>query len=119
MDNQRVVIDQGTIKELLSLTDDAAAAKTFLQKLIDAFKIVGDTTLPAMRAALTEGNQLNLSRLGHRLKGTSRTIGAVNLGDLCESLEQGAKSAKSADVTSLVDAIEHGYREALRALEKF
>ncbi|MDQ8155319.1 MAG: PAS domain S-box protein, partial [Gemmatimonadota bacterium] len=54
-----------------------------------------------MRAARDEGNLSQVASIAHRLKSSSRSVGAIPLGSLCADLEQAGKRGDGALVTEL------------------
>lgn len=52
-------------------------------------------------AAFADGNLAQVGALGHKLKSSSRTVGANALADLCAGLEQAGKSGNKKTVETL------------------
>ena len=45
-------------------------------------------TLAEVEATLAQADMVGVAALGHRAKSSARTVGAMGLADLCQSLEQ-------------------------------
>jgi CheY-like chemotaxis protein len=58
-----------------------------LQALARAFRQVTSRTLPELEQALAAGDGQALKALGHRMKSSSASLGAVALGKACQELE--------------------------------
>jgi signal transduction histidine kinase/CheY-like chemotaxis protein/HPt (histidine-containing phosphotransfer) domain-containing protein len=97
------VIDLTVLSMLLGY-DQGKVSKFAAKFLHSAQEGIGD-----MEAALGRGDVAALRELGHRLKGSARTVGAFRMGDLCEQLEQLAPRAQDsgyAQATALVEQLQ-------------
>jgi HPt (histidine-containing phosphotransfer) domain-containing protein len=56
-------------------------------------------------AAFVAGRGIELAESAHRLKSSARTVGAMQLGELCERLEDGAKRGSPDSVRRLISAV--------------
>lgn len=65
---------------------------------------------------LTEGSREEAQRIAHTLKGSSRTVGAFVLGDLCERIELGAGDL-ARERAQIGEELERVRREVERHLE--
>ncbi len=59
-----------------------------LAELLDSFLVNTDLRMERLRAAVEQGDAEMLYRAAHSLKGSSGNFGAVNLGALCQQLEE-------------------------------
>lgn len=75
------VVDLSLLAEMIG--DDPAHLRSFAAKFLDS----AAKGLAMIEVALAEGNLVGVQTLGHRLKSSARTIGALGFGDLCEELE--------------------------------
>ncbi|HEV7816565.1 MAG TPA: PAS domain S-box protein [Janthinobacterium sp.] len=75
------VIDLSILAKLLSYNPEKVRkfAFKFLETTQQGFS--------DMEAALTRGDVQQVRELGHRIKASARTVGAIGMADLCESLE--------------------------------
>ena len=60
-----------------------------------------------------------LLRLVHTLKGSSRNVGAHELGEICESFEKILRNKEQCDITAHVDLINTAYETAVPLLQKY
>lgn len=68
------------------------------RKLIGKFTRTAGSTIDAIHKASGEDLAEEVGRLAHKLKSSARTMGANELGDLCESLEKAGKSGDRAGI---------------------
>jgi signal transduction histidine kinase/CheY-like chemotaxis protein len=73
--------------------------------------------LDAIMSALDSGNADEINSCAHAFKSSSRTIGAVTLGDLLEDMEIEAKRGEVAKAQSLRSAVEHETDAVLRYID--
>lgn len=64
---------------------------------------------------LEQGSQVDVERIAHRMKGTSRMVGARNLADVCVTIEQAARDGDMAGASAARTALE----EAIRQFEAY
>jgi HPt (histidine-containing phosphotransfer) domain-containing protein len=87
---------------LIDLLDgDAQLAAEVLRDFEGALKHGADE----IDAAFRENRVEDLVVASHKLKSSSRTVGAMALGQLCERLEAGAKSAATHSVQRMILAV--------------
>jgi len=77
-----------------------------LEPLIPGFLEKRENELEAMREALEGSDLENLSRFGHRLKGTAGGYGFEGLTDLGKALEDAAEGGDLAGAKEAVEGIE-------------
>ncbi len=73
-------------------------------------------TLVELRAALANGDLSELSKLGHRLKSSARTVGALGVADSCETLEALDDRHGTARARQLVDSLSAELEEVARSV---
>jgi len=90
------------LKQQLGIENFAEVLQLFLQELYDV--------CPQLKEAADQKDFATLAHLAHRLKGSSRNLGALQLGDACQTLEQAAreKDQQAIDkaLKTLCDAVE-------------
>jgi HPt (histidine-containing phosphotransfer) domain-containing protein len=64
---------------------------SFLAELVATYEVDGAARIADMRSALAAGAAADLQRAAHTLKGSSGTLGAVHLADLCREVEYRAR----------------------------
>jgi len=80
------VIDLAILGHLVS--DDSDKVRKFALKFLET----AQKTLAEMDAAHTSGDLAALGGLGHKLKSSARTVGAMGFADLCQALESADKA---------------------------
>ena len=88
-------------KMRLMFHDNSVLVRKFGLKFIE----VANDTLSEMEVAQTEKNLPALGRLGHKLKSSARTIGALSFADLCEALERASANNNWPDAETLLAKI--------------
>jgi len=79
-------IDLGVLKEMLQ--HDTSKIRKFALKFVET----AEATLLEIQEANLRKDVPTISGLGHRLKSSARTIGAVDFADLCEEIEVAGKA---------------------------
>jgi two-component system sensor histidine kinase/response regulator len=93
------VIDLTVLAKLLSYNQDKVRkfAFKFLQTTQDGFE--------EMETALAAGDIARVRELGHRIKSSARTVGAMGMGELClrlENLAHGSPASERAEARALI-----------------
>lgn len=86
--------------------------------LVQRFAESGRQGLTDIRLASQSGDFAALVQLGHRLKSSSRTMGARHLGDLLERIESDAAAEKVDQVTTAVGLLEAEWAEIEKELDQ-
>ncbi|MGH2523922.1 MAG: Hpt domain-containing protein, partial [Anaerolineales bacterium] len=73
--------------------------------------------LAAIRQAVTRGEATALYHSAHRLKGSSASLGANTLADLCAHLEELGQAGNVAEAPEWLSRVEAEYKRVCRALE--
>jgi two-component system sensor histidine kinase/response regulator len=88
----------------------------FVEGLIRKFSSEVEARLPDIRMACVREDAVALARLGHLLRGSSLTVGATGMADICAALEQSA-SAEDFDRGALLEReLEPEFERVCRAL---
>ena len=74
------------------------------------------TSLTDLAQALAQNDHAALGDLGHRLKSPARSMGAFEVGDLCEMLEQAGKRGDLAGARQLVGAVQAALAAAQKSI---
>lgn len=85
-DENEVPVDPSILTQIVG--DDPKLHRQFLEKFVDP----ASQTISEIHAAFDAGSAEQVGELGHKLKSSSRTIGANALADLCEGMEQAGKA---------------------------
>jgi PAS domain S-box-containing protein len=104
------ILDLGVLRSLIG--DDAAIVRKFL----------GDYEASAVRLsgeigrAYAERNFGGLSAAVHRLKSSSRSVGALRFGELCAEIESAARRNDEPDIARAMDGFDGQFRAVLDAV---
>jgi signal transduction histidine kinase/DNA-binding response OmpR family regulator len=111
--NERQTIDAEAVAQLRML--QSARRPRFFIDLVEKYASDAERGVTAIHAAVAAGNLQELKERAHWLKGSSRTVGAAHVAELCAQLEQlgkvgtadGALAQVSEVAAALDDAIAH------------
>lgn len=81
-------VDLAVLKSLIG-EDDATVRELLMDYLTSVTRLV-----PQLHNAVGEDDSGTVAEIAHKLKSSSRAVGAMALGDLCADLENAAKSGK-------------------------
>lgn len=102
-------VDVNVLKALVG--DDEATTRDFLHD----FRISATKIAEELRTACAAGKAAAAGALAHKLKSSSRSVGALALGELCAEIEQ---AGKSGDTESLVVLMPR-FEQELARVENF
>lgn len=102
MSRERQIVDRTMIDELKELNGD----DELLTSLVEMFVRDGSERISELEAASRAGDLAAATEAAHALKGSSRTLGAVEVGHLCEQIESRASPPAAAEVAELRTAFE-------------
>lgn len=102
-------IDAATFANLLEMTGGDMA---FVDELVDTYLDEGDRLVEDLVVAATAGDVEAMVRPAHSMKSSSLNVGALELGALCRSLEEDARSGALDDPVGRANAIKLGFAEA-------
>jgi HPt (histidine-containing phosphotransfer) domain-containing protein len=89
-------VDVSVLKALVG--GDPAVIHEFLHD----FRISAAKTAAELKAACENGQAAQVGALAHKLKSSSRSVGALALGDLCDKLEN---SGRIGDTAAIVQSM--------------
>ena len=101
--------------ELLPLWDAGALARAvgnnpaIHKRLLGKYLESAATSVSAITASVAGTDWQTTSEQSHRLKSSSRAVGAMRLGALCEALEREARAGNGAGCTALTQAVLAGF----------
>lgn len=93
--------------------DNSVLVQKFCLKFIE----VANNTLSEMEVAQGERDLPALGRLGHKLKSSARTIGALSFANICEALEKASANNNWFDAESLMVKIRLLLKQITEQLE--
>jgi HPt (histidine-containing phosphotransfer) domain-containing protein len=106
--------------------DDAAFAQAldlvggdmeFLADLVATYRTDGADRIDEMRTALASRATPELQRAAHTLKGSSATLGAVDLADACRIVEHAARDGALDGLAERIEAIAVDFEAVGEALD--
>ena len=107
-DDVASLVDTAVLKELVG--DDPATVHDFLADYLgSARRLAGE-----MAAAAATGDLRLVGTLAHKLKSSSRSVGALALGDLCAGLENAGKGGGTATIAQEMQE----FKAAMAAVEE-
>jgi len=108
-----IIIDHNVINELREIGDDE-----FLKELLETFIIQSDEIIEQTEKAYFNNNNLEVSQLAHKLKGSSLNIGANKLGNICKYLELSTKEHFPDDIFNKIHELKDTYKDTKEELKK-
>jgi HPt (histidine-containing phosphotransfer) domain-containing protein len=93
--------------DFAKLAEISAGDKAFERELLTDFRKAADDDAKELEAALEAGNCDQVTRVAHRLKGASRTVGASDLAALSERMEMAARSSDHPAMGAIRDSLFH------------
>jgi signal transduction histidine kinase/ActR/RegA family two-component response regulator/HPt (histidine-containing phosphotransfer) domain-containing protein len=81
-------VDLGVLRELVG-ADDA-----LLRDFLASYREAAREAAAALRGAVAQGDAAGASAIAHRLKSSSRSVGARGLGELCDDIEHAGREAR-------------------------
>ena len=97
------ILDQSILDDLREL--DRLGDGKFLRQIIGVFEEQAVEIIDQLKSAVAETDDERLASLAHKLKGSARTVGAVELGDHCERLEREARAGDVSELDKRLDEV--------------
>ncbi len=85
---------------------ETMGGRPFVEELIAIFLEESTSSLESLREAEVEADAQKMALVSHGLKGSSRTLGATHMGELCEQLEKLANTKNLETATQLLGRVE-------------
>ncbi len=105
------IIDSDIVAELKDVMGDDFSV------LVDSFIRDGQQRLQALRQALAGGDRETLRAQAHSFKGSSSNLGALQVCELCLSMETLAVDGDLGEAPAGLDALEAAFDKASAALK--
>jgi HPt (histidine-containing phosphotransfer) domain-containing protein len=93
-------VDVNVLKALIG--DDDAMIREFLHD----FRLSAEKIAAELRAACAAGDAAAAGALAHKLKSSSRSVGALALGELCAAMEKAGKAGDAETLAALLPKFE-------------
>jgi signal transduction histidine kinase/CheY-like chemotaxis protein/HPt (histidine-containing phosphotransfer) domain-containing protein len=111
--NRQAWLDPSTLEAFVG-NEDAVVADFLNDFARSLVRLQSD-----LRKALEHGNTRQIGSLAHRLMSTSRSMGALALGDMCAELESAVRTGGEDDIGSRVGALCAAMGQVGRAVEQY
>lgn len=98
---QAPLLDLDIVRELMAVTADSGS--TYMVHLFQIFATDAASALERMRQCAERGDPVSLAREAHRLKGSSGTVGAIQLAAECFAIERTARGGSCADTGTRIN----------------
>ncbi|MBD2448129.1 response regulator [Nostoc sp. FACHB-152] len=108
------VIDPTFLQELKNMA--GSEGKHLVTELIQVYFEDTPMRMQIIQDAIAVGDRIKLQKAAHALRSPSVSIGAVNLGNLCETLENAAPNQSLEQVSILISQLESEYKKVITAL---
>ncbi|MBE0620471.1 MAG: response regulator [Burkholderiales bacterium] len=109
-------LDESALDALRALDKDGS--RGVVRRVFDIYLKNAPVLIAEMQAGATKNDLDRMSRAAHSLKSSSRSVGAVNLADICRKLERSANEGRVADAASLVAAAVSAHADASRLVRE-
>ena len=96
-------IDLNELQNMLGALDDMAL------EMMDMFIDMTDPLVDDLETAHNDGDWHQFSEIGHSLKGSSRSIGAMKMGDICSVIQDDSKGADDMARTQMLADLKQEY----------
>ena len=103
------VIDREAIEQLFMFDEDGD--DSFSREMLTTFENQGRDTLVRMRSALRTGDYDDLSRAGHFLKGSSVTMGSIEVPSICADIEHAPRTISKRHFVQIGEAMTRYFQE--------
>jgi CheY-like chemotaxis protein/HPt (histidine-containing phosphotransfer) domain-containing protein len=110
------LIDQGVVTELAGL--DEPGSPSMLRGLIYQYLSETPATLGAIKNHLQQADIAQLARRAHKLAGTSASLGASGVADVCYRMEQHIASGDLQSMHALIDELEMSFARTRSEFQK-
>ncbi|MBE9069000.1 response regulator, partial [Leptolyngbya cf. ectocarpi LEGE 11479] len=91
----------------------------FLKEICDTFLEDAPRRIYAIQSAIEQKDPLALSQTVHALKSLSRGIGAMNLAQICQTMESLVSSQSIEPTVSMLSQITHEYKNVTAAVQRY
>jgi len=108
------ILSLEVLEEFRTAMGDEGAA--MLAELVELFFEDAPQLLETLRSSLAAGDVEKAQRAVHTLKGTSASLGATHLSQLCAELEAALRAGSSGELQEMLAQVEAAYAQAKPAL---
>lgn len=104
------VLDLSVLRELVGSEED------IVREFLEEYRRTATRLVDECRQSIETGDRANVARIAHRLKSSSRTVGALAFGELCQALETAARSDDSSTYSAATARFHAEFDAVLSAL---
>jgi HPt (histidine-containing phosphotransfer) domain-containing protein len=88
------------------------------KRLLETFLVNADKQVAAIEVAATAGDVSEAAGIAHTLKSAARSVGALALGELCQSIETSGKAGDAPACTRLAQGLAAAFAAAALAIRQ-
>jgi PAS domain S-box-containing protein len=110
------IMPQQVVWDPLMLTRMVGAQPEMHRRYLEKFLLSAEKQLVHIRAAVAAGNTSTVADVAHQLKSSSRTVGAMCLGEWCQEIEVAGRAADQQACDVLLDRINQGFLDAAQKI---
>jgi two-component system sensor histidine kinase/response regulator len=92
--------------------------RILVEELISDYRRAAEKAAAEIRAAIPAAEWEAVGAVAHRLKSSSRSVGALAMGEICERLEQAGRSGDGTAVQALIVDFETALKSVIAAIEQ-
>jgi histidine phosphotransfer protein HptB len=107
MENRSPTVDWTPLQQFWDLMEDDGEA---VEDLVQTFLADAPTNLKKLRDCFLANDIPQMGIVAHTLKGSSATMGALHLADLCKTIEEATKENESIGFKATLALIESEYQ---------
>ncbi|WP_345940575.1 Hpt domain-containing protein [Nostoc sp. UIC 10630] len=110
-------IDQRFLQELQNM--GGSDGEQLVAELIQIYLEDTPIRIQTIKEAIAAEDRSKLQKAAHALRSPSVSIGAVKLGNICETLENAAITQSLDQISELINHLESEYKNVITALQSF
>jgi CheY-like chemotaxis protein/nitrogen-specific signal transduction histidine kinase/HPt (histidine-containing phosphotransfer) domain-containing protein len=111
------VLDEAILKELSAL--DEPGAPSILRRLLGDYLSETPAALSAINQHLHSGDTTDLGKRAHKLAGTSASLGAKAMAEVCNRIEQTVQRNETSPLAAMVEELEMRFTRTRTALQRY
>lgn len=109
----------GAVLDPTTLATVESLGASFVQEMVSLFLASASDRVPRLRGALDRGELQVVASLAHELRGSSATVGALQLQRACDRLETSAGAGDHADAMEAATIVWSTFDSAIVALRRY
>jgi PAS domain S-box-containing protein len=109
------VLDESIFQDLKKMMGNDS--DRLFNELIEIYLEDTPGNIKSIQNAVTSGDRVKLNKAAHALRSSSVSIGALNLGNICDTLEHIGADKSTEEIFQLVNQLENEYSHVVAALQ--